>query len=222
MAGDLFLFQARSMEIVVEKIENSPINSNCYILYQANDHGCIIVDPGSEDSTKIIDFISRKNLKPEYIILTHAHFDHIWGINELKSKFDIKIISNQLCSDKMVDRKKNMSLFYDQIGFETCSCDIFVESIENVFYWNDIKIDFISTPGHTDCSLSFLILDKIFVGDLIIPGFKTVTKLPSGDKKELQTSLDVIQVLGKKRKLKVYPGHGAVFMLDEMDIENVL
>lgn len=210
------------MDVFVEKIVNSPINSNCFIIYQANCSSCIIVDPGSKDSFEIIAFITKNNLIPEFVILTHEHFDHVWGISELKSKYDLKIICSQLCSTKIVDRKKNMSLFYDQIGFETCPCDITIESIENTLYWNDVKIDFISTPGHTDCSISFIISDKIFVGDLIIPEFKTVTKLPSGNKKDLLDSLDAIWILGKKQNLKAYPGHGAVFMLDEINLKNIL
>lgn len=210
------------MDVFVEKIVNSPINSNCFIVYQANCSSCIIVDPGSKDSFEIIAFITKNNLIPEFVILTHAHFDHVWGINELKSKYDIKIIGSQLCSTKIVASKKNMSLFYDQIGFETGPCDITIESIENILFWNDVKIDFISTPGHTDCSISFIISDKIFVGDLIIPGFKTVTKLPSGNKKDLIGSLDCIEALYKARNLKVYPGHGDVFLLDEINLENIL
>lgn len=210
------------MDVFIEKIVNSPINSNCLIIYKRNCSSCIIVDPGSKDSFEIIAFITKNNLKPEFVILTHAHFDHIWGVNELKSKYNIKIISSQLCSDKIVDKKKNMSLFYDQIGFETGPCDITIESIENTLFWNDVKINFIETPGHSDCSISFLVSDKIVVGDLIIAGLKTVTKLPSGNRKDLLGSLNVIKALNRGRNLKVYPGHGDMFWLDEINFENIL
>ena len=209
------------MDVFVEKIVNSPISSNCFIIYKRNSSSCIIVDPGSKESFEVIAFITKNNLEPEFIILTHEHFDHVWGVNELKSIYDIKVISSQLCSDKIVDRKKNMSIFYDQIGFETNPCDITIESIENTLFWNDFKIDFIKTPGHTDCSISFLISDKIFVGDFIIPGFKTVTKLPSGNKKNLLDSLNFIENLSKGRNLKAYPGHGDMFWLDEINFENI-
>lgn len=210
------------MEVIIEKIVNSPINSNCFIIYQRNCASCIIVDPGSKDSVEIIAFITKNNLKPEFVILTHEHFDHIWGVNELKLNYNVKIICSQLCSDKIVDRKKNMSIFYDQIGFETYPCDISIESVENILFWNDIKIDFIRTPGHTDCSISFLISDNIFVGDFIIPGFKTVTKLPSGSKNDLIESLNFIKENHKKQNFKVYPGHGDLFMLDQINLKNIL
>jgi glyoxylase-like metal-dependent hydrolase (beta-lactamase superfamily II) len=95
---------------------------------------------------------------PDFIILTHEHCDHIWGVNELKSCYeDLKIISSQLCSDRIVDSKKNMSVFYDQVGFESYPCDVSVESIEKLLLWNNIRIDFIYTPGHTDSLLVYLV-----------------------------------------------------------------
>ena len=60
------------------------------------------------------------------------------------------------------------------------------------------------------------------MGDLIIPGFKTVTKLPSGNKKDLQDSLNVITTILNERNLIIYPGHGDVFILDEINLKNIL
>lgn len=211
------------MELNIERIVNNPINSNCFIIYKTGFSNCIIVDPGSKDNSMLINFMTSENIRPDFIILTHEHFDHIWGVNELKSYYDdLKIISSQLCSDKIVDRKKNMSVFYDQVGFESFPCDISVESIENVLLWNDIKIDFIKTPGHTDCGISFVISNKIFVGDLIIPGFKTVTKLPTGSKISLLNSLNFILEKYKSKNIKVYPGHEEAFMLNGIDLKNIL
>ena len=76
----------------IYKIKNSPIISNCYILY--SDSKCIIVDPGSSSNIEILEFLKLNNLSPEYIFLTHEHFDHIWGLNDLKSIFlDLEIVT---------------------------------------------------------------------------------------------------------------------------------
>jgi len=205
------------MELIIKRIINNPIDSNCFVIYQLNYSGCIIVDPGSKDCSELISFITKKKLNPEYIILTHEHFDHIWGVNELRSNYvDVKIIASQLCSDKIVDRKKNMSVFYDQVGFETYACDISVESIENVLLWNDIKIDFIKTPGHSDASISILIVNNLFIGDTIIKNHKTVTKLPGGNKGKLLETLDSLDHLFFGKQIYVYSGHGENFWFDEI------
>ena len=205
------------MSLNIERIINDPIDSNCFIIYKTGFSNCIIVDPGSKASFDIISFIENKNLKPEFIILTHEHFDHIWGVNDLKSKYDLKIISSQLCSDKIIDRKKNMSVFYDQVGFESYPCDISVESIENTLFWNDIKIDFIKTPGHTDTSICILIENNFFTGDTIIINHKTVTKLQSGNKENLIVTLNSLNDAFFRKKIYVYPGHGESFWFDEIE-----
>lgn len=89
----------------IYKIKNSPITSNCYILY--NDSKCIIVDPGSSNNNEIYDFLNLKSLTPEYIFLTHEHFDHIWGLNDLRSTYlNLKVISSIECSNAIACSKK--------------------------------------------------------------------------------------------------------------------
>ena len=179
------------MSFKIHRLINNPIDSNCFIVYSKNKK-CIVIDPGSENSEEIINFLESNNLNPEYIILTHEHFDHVWSVNDLKVKYKSKIISSSLCGEKIINAKKNMSVFYNQIGFECFNCDISVESIQNKMQWEDQEIIFIKTPGHTDCSISIVINNKIFVGDLMIPKHKTVTKLPSGNKDILKKSLECI------------------------------
>ena len=75
-------------------IETMPFGENCYILYDDVTNECIIIDPGG-DFDKIISFISKKNLIPKYIILTHAHADHIGVLQELLDKYkDITLIAS--------------------------------------------------------------------------------------------------------------------------------
>ena len=77
--------------IKINMFENKPINSNCYILYNGYSNRCVIIDPGTKNCSNIIPFIKEKKLTPEYVILTHEHFDHIWGVNFLRKKYNIKL-----------------------------------------------------------------------------------------------------------------------------------
>jgi hydroxyacylglutathione hydrolase len=208
------------MELNIKRIVNNPINSNCFVIYKTGFSSCIIVDPGSKDNATLINFMKNENLVPDFIILTHEHCDHIWGVNELKSCYeDLQIISSQLCSDRIVDRKKNMSVFHDQVGFECNPCDVSVESIENLLLWKNIRIDFIYTPGHTDSSISILIGNVLFIGDTIIKDCKTVTKLPSGNKTSLLQTLDALRHSFFGQQIYVYSGHGESFWFDEIKQE---
>jgi len=211
------------MDFIIKRIINNPIDSNCFVIYSDDSPGCVIVDPGSKDSSELIHFLKNKNLGVDYIFLTHEHFDHIWGVNDLKSIYNqSKIITSQLCGDKIINKKKNMSVFYDQIGFKTYPCDISIESISCSLVWNGMSFYFIKTPGHTDCGMSIMFYNKIFVGDLIIPEHKTVTKLPSGNKKDLLNSLNFILEKYKDNDLEVYPGHGNKFWLSTIYLKNIV
>lgn len=80
------------MNLTVLKIENYPVASNCYVLYdKSQGNTCILVDPGSENCDSLERTLEEHELLPEYIILTHEHFDHIWGCNYLTNKYKCKL-----------------------------------------------------------------------------------------------------------------------------------
>ena len=72
------------MEIEIAVLTVGPVQTNCYIVNKKGSTSCIVVDPG-EDADKIANYIERKGLKNEGILLTHGHFDHITGVSELIS-----------------------------------------------------------------------------------------------------------------------------------------
>jgi hydroxyacylglutathione hydrolase len=203
------------MEVFLKRIKNEPIDSNNFILYQPNTNKCIVIDPGTSDCKELLGFLYENSLEPQLIILTHEHFDHIWGVNKLKDTFDCKVVCSGLCSGKISDKKKNMSLFYDQIGFKSYPGDILVEDIKYVLEWNDVKIEFIAAKGHTDAGICLIISDMLFTGDTMILNHKTVTKFPGGSREDLSETLDLLFSGLTGRNLKVFPGHGEPFFFDK-------
>jgi glyoxylase-like metal-dependent hydrolase (beta-lactamase superfamily II) len=208
--------------MIVSCIKNKPIDSNSYVIYQNGNVGCIVVDPGTEECLDLFQFLESHGLIPEYIILTHEHFDHLWGVNKLKDLFSSKTICSASCAEKIVDRKKNMSVFYNQVGFQSYPADILIENINCNFIWNTIRFEFVITEGHTDGSICIISEDKLFTGDTIIKNHKTVVKFPGGNKEKLQNSLKLIFSKFEGQKIHVYPGHGDCFYLDEIDIEEIM
>lgn len=209
------------MSIFVERIPNKPIDSNSFVVYTNKNESCLIIDPGTEDSANLIDFIEKKQLQPEFIFLTHEHFDHIWGVVELKKRYDCKLVVSKKCNEKIVDKKKNMSIFFNQIGFELLAAEILVEEINYVLDWYGNIIKFYLTPGHSAASISFEVDNYLFVGDLIVPYKKTVTKLPTGNKIETIDSMHFILKNFEKNK-EICPGHGLIFSLKDLNITNHL
>lgn len=202
-------------------VKNNPVDSNSFVIYQEDSSDCIIVDPGTQDCKDILRILEENRLSPQYIILTHEHFDHIWGTNLLKDIFGCKIICSRDCADRITDRKKNLSVFYDQVGFETYPADIIINDCKESLLWNGLEIQFFPAKGHTEGSICFLLNDNLFTGDTIIKNHKTVVKFPGGSKEKLQQSIDYIFSVFKGKKIVVYPGHGDSFCLDEIEIEEI-
>lgn len=201
-------------------IVNNPVPSNCFVLYdKAAGKECIVVDPGSKSDDGLFSFLEEEELKPIFIILTHEHFDHCWGVNELVEKYHIPIVCSALCAECIKFEKRNCSVFYDNKGmFVINSETISVESLNNVLPVLGTELCFFSTPGHTNASICFTVGMKLFTGDSLIKDLRTVTKLPTGSVAKLKESIDLFRSM-QGNGYMVYPGHGDFFDLDEYDLE---
>lgn len=191
----------------VEKIINTPVTSCCYMCFDKDvSNDCIIIDPASEDD-RIFQVIEKKNLNPEFIILTHEHFDHCLSVNDLRTRYPmVKLICSQYCNDAIQDEKKNCSLFWDNTkGFIIRPADLIIGNHENILSWGNYRVIFYEVPGHTKSSIAIEIGEFLFTGDAYIPGLKTVTKLPGGNRQLATESENLIKRLAKDKV--IYPGH---------------
>lgn len=203
----------------VQFFVNTPVSSNCYLIYDKEySKDCVVIDPGTKDNGNVIEFLIKEGLVPIFIILTHEHFDHCWGVNQLVEKYHIPIICSALCAESIKHEKRNCSVFYDnKEAFTIKSKSISVESIGNELQFGNIMIQFYNTPGHSDASISFVADKYLFTGDTLIKDEKTVTKLPTGSLQKLKESIKTYSKL-KDNGFIVCAGHGDSFPLDLYDI----
>lgn len=205
--------------LIVHRIVNQPITSNCYVVYdKADGNECFLVDPGSKNEKELLDYLGQEKLEPKFIILTHEHFDHCWGVNQLVDHYHIPIVCSELCSEAIKYEKRNCSVFYDnREAFTIKSETISVESISNTLVFHGNKLKFFNTSGHTDASISFVVDKYLFTGDSLIKDEITVTKLPTGSVEKLNETFEILAKF-KGRGLKVMPGHEEEFLLDDYDL----
>lgn len=210
-----------SLEII--RIVNTPINSNCYIIYDdAKSKECVIVDPGSEMNEGLIRILNNLLLKPEFIILTHEHYDHCWGVNNLRCKYSyIKLICSKNCSEAIQNPRSNYSHYYCSPEFSIEPADLLIEEILWRMNWNGYELFFILAKGHSASGIFFRVDKYLFTGDTLIKNLLTITKFRTGSQSELITSLDYLASC-KGKNYVVCPGHGDIFGLDDYDLNKAL
>lgn len=194
-------------------IVNSLYCSNTYILSSSSDvdNGVWTVDLG--DTDWLTDCLAE-NVVLRGILLTHTHYDHIYGINDALRLFpDIRIITTEFGKQALCSPKLNYSRYH--LNVKDFICDK-PENIE-VFHDGDVihlteeqKIHVYSTPGHDRSCLTYVTSDYVFSGDSFIPGIKTRATFLHSEKEKVQASEDRIRYFAEHRTL--FPGHGLSYV----------
>jgi len=184
----------------------------CYIVSDSS-LNAIIIDPG--DDFQLINkniILNRFNVLA--ILSTHAHFDHIASVQELKNIYkvpfclhgdDFPLLSQANFYKHIFEGKKNISIPVVDIDL----------LLNKELQFGDINIIAIDTPGHTDGGVSFLIGGMLFVGDNLYNYKKGSTKLPGGDAEKLSQSIKKIISLDHT-DLLILAGHGESMTLSNL------
>ena len=189
----------------ITRIVNSFFTSNTFVLTDENCQDCWLVDVGEMEP--ILDAIGGRQVRG--VLLTHTHYDHLYGINKLVERFpECVIYTSQHGKEGLFSDKLNFSRYHDDpIVFEGKHVEVLEEGDE-VSLFPYVVLKAIYTPGHDWSCMSDDTDEIIFTGDSYIPNIKVVTTLPKSNKQEAQVSLDRILELCKMRD--VYPGHNEI------------
>lgn len=208
-------FQLVMLEI--KRFVNSPVPSNTYLVSKENTHSCIVVDPGSKEEPELMTYIKEKGLIVDYILLTHEHFDHCWGVNELIEKTEAKVICTQSCKDKVMQPSNYFNKFYfnSEEEYSVNRVDSVVEDLEYTMDWNGTNIRFIETKGHSPGGMCISIEKTLFTGDTLLLNTKPVLMKRLGSSK-VDYKESVTRIFDEyPNNTIVYPGHGDSFLLND-------
>ena len=191
------------------------MSSNCYLVVDEASKHCICIDPASEKSLHEIDFIVDNDLSLDYIIITHEHTDHTWGVNAFVERFpSVKVICSEACKRNLEKEfQAYFLLYYDNCDYHYNVCRVVLtgEDLDWKIKWVNTEIELIPTPGHSMGSMCFYINGKLFSGDTIMQSKPYINKR-NGSKNLFYESL--LKILGSfDSNTIVYPGHGEVFKL---------
>ncbi len=190
------------------------ITCNTYIIGKIGD-SCLVIDMGST-SDEIYQYISSHYEKCLGVLLTHAHFDHIRGLNKFLKHFsyEIPVYLNQADSSLLTDSSLNESR-YHQEDIKINIDPVFVQDEEELVFKKDIKVKVITTPFHTEGSVCYLFDDDnaLFSGDTLFKGSIGRSDMSTSDPSKISSSLT--KLLKLRNTLVVYPGHGDITRISE-------
>ncbi|WP_277587227.1 MBL fold metallo-hydrolase [Psychrobacillus antarcticus] len=184
------------------------IQTNCYIVSNTTKQ-CLIFDPGGEGE-KIISELHRLKMKPLAILLTHAHFDHIGAVEQLRESFDIPVYIHTAEKKWLVDPVKNGSSKYAEIPSVICKeADVLLNN-EQELKIGEFHMVLLHTPGHSPGSITYYFKQEDFaiVGDTLFQKSIGRTDLPGGNQNELMKAIHT-KLLTLPETTLVYPGHGS-------------
>ena len=171
--------------MIFEQLFDIKSSTYTYIISSGKGREALIIDPVIENTLNYLEILKKLDLKLVKVIDTHIHADHVSGLNELSEKTKcIKVMGEQSQSEVIDIRVKDN----DKVN---------IENIELISMY---------TPGHTDCSYSFFMNDRIFTGDTLLINGTGRTDFQNGSARDQYDSL-FNKILKLPEKTFVYPAH---------------
>ncbi len=195
------------MQIV--KFIFNPLQENTYLVWDESGE-CAVIDAGNSSAREtevLANFIAEQGLKPVLAVNTHCHFDHIFGVQALKTAYGVKFAAST--KDEAILRQgTEHAAMFGIDDFSTPEIDVNLDSTDEIRFGETV-LKVIKTPGHTpggvvlhhkpSCSL--------FTGDTLFRECIGRTDLFGGDYTALMHSI-IGNILPLGDDTTVYPGHG--------------
>lgn len=187
--------------VYLKQMEIGSIGTNCYILSD-DKKNCVVIDCDGTGK-EVIQYLNENNLKPNYILLTHGHFDHVGAVKTIQEKYECDVCAGANETRVLAEPSINQSL-YSPNKISIVPQKLFQDN--EIFEVGEMKFRILFTPGHTEGSICFLIDNMIISGDTLFAGSCGRTDFETGDWSQILKSLQRLKAL--EGDYTVYPGHG--------------
>lgn len=196
------------------------LHENCFVVYDETSREAAIIDPGfywANEQQQLTEFIRTQELQVKYLLCTHLHFDHIFGVPFVEDTFGVKL-SADLSDAPWIDNFNNS---VSRFGIRANGAP---RPVSHPLHDGDIlslgssQLECISTPGHSAGGMCFYAADSkiLIAGDTLFQGSIGRTDFSDGNYAQLIQSIQK-RLLTLPPDTIVYPGHGApTTIADEM------
>ena len=184
---------------------NSVFSSNSYVVFKEGKG--LIIDIG--DFEPIETFIKENGIELEALLITHTHYDHIYGIREFMTNYPhLPIYTSEFGKQAFNKSNWNFSRYHEDELCITSDRIIALNDGEVMPCLENQSIKAILTPGHDKSCVSYLISDYLFSGDSYIPDVKVIASFPNSNKEDARYWYARLKDLSANMIL--CPGHGDV------------
>ena len=174
-----------ALTMIFKQLFDTKSSTYTYIISSGKGREALIIDPVIDNTNEYLKILKDLDLKLVKVIDTHIHADHISGLNELSKQTNCSKIMGEQSASEVID--------------------MFVKDNEKINIEN-IELISIYTPGHTDCSYSFLMNDRVFTGATLLINGTGRTDFQNGNVLDQYESI-FKKLLKLPEKTLVYPAH---------------
>ena len=171
--------------MIFEQLFDTKSSTYTYVISSGEGREALIIDPVIEHTDEYLKILEKLKLKLVKVIDTHIHADHITALNELNKRTSCTRIMGENSKSEVIDLKIKDN---EKINIE------------------NIELKAMYTPGHTDCSYSYLMKDRVFTGDTLLINGTGRTDFQNGSSYDAYDSL-FNKLLKLPENTLVYPAH---------------
>lgn len=192
------------MALLVKQFVKGILKNNNYVLADSESKEAVLIDCSMSDN-EIWDWLCQEGYTLKYILLTHAHFDHIMGVEFYREKHHI----DAYLYEKDVSLLDSYHAYLDLLQLDRLPVpQVIAFNEDKTFSLGCYTIKVIPTAGHTQGGVCYLVENLLFSGDTLFHGTCGRTDLPESSEEQMKKSLALLfEKLSDETK--VYAGHGA-------------
>lgn len=188
----------------------NPIQENTYVVWDSTGE-CAVIDAGNlsaREDNALVNFITEHKLRPVLALNTHGHFDHIAGVEFLRTTYDIPFAMSGKDAFLLGAAASSARMYGVEVREAPAKIDRDLDSLTETGF-GDTRFEIIATPGHTPGHVSLYEPQSktLFTGDTLFRESIGRTDLPGGDYSWIMRSI-IEKILPLGDETKVYPGHG--------------
>ena len=194
---------------MIQAFTFSPFQENTYVIADDATGEAVIIDPGcyeQAEKEELSRFIDSRKLTVKYVLLTHAHLDHVFGVAYVKRKYGVKVYLHE--KDKVIyDDVPTRCALYGLRGYEHFELDAFLKEGDQIRFGNTV-LEVIFVPGHAPGHVAFVNhADRYVVGgDVLFRESVGRTDFPYSNHADLINSIKT-KFFTLPDDYVVYPGH---------------